>query len=299
MSQVFVGGAARSGTTVFAARLGRHLGYSTVPEAYFLGPSLLAESTSTSFRGLRPPWRLRTWDLSQEDFHWIQSASSVVDAWTRALTSKGVSSESSWIEHSPTNMRYCSTILKAFPAARFVHLVRDGRAVGASLRRTDFGPHTATAIARWWTESVAWGLAAERRFPDRVQLVRFEDLLADPDRVLAEVAQGLQLDPEPRSNIPGKQYVVGSYTQRHHALVAGELRADRREGWQSEVSAGWVRRFERVAGPMLEFLDYELMYPPQEMPGQISRVLDPLADGLVQIGLKVPRRQWRRWRYAR
>ncbi|MBZ5738501.1 sulfotransferase family protein [Nocardioides mangrovi] len=298
MSQIFVGGAARSGTTVFATRLGGYLASSVLPEAYFLGPTLLSVATGAPFAGFDPAWRLRTWELSDADFNSVQAAPDVVEAWSRALRAKGVDPLGSWIEHSPHNMRYCATLLRAFPDAHFVHLVRDGRAVGASLRRTDFGPHVSTAVARWWIESVAMGLAAERLFPDRVRLVRFEDFLADSEGVVGGLADAFGLDTSSHT-VANPVSPVGSYTRRHHSLVDGEIRPERGSGWQSEVSDAWVRRFERVAGPMLDAFGYELVHPPQESPGQVSRVVDPMIDGVVQLGVKAPRRRLRRWRHAR
>ncbi|WP_448406667.1 sulfotransferase family protein [Mycolicibacterium sp. XJ647] len=298
MRPIFVGGAARSGTTVFAARLGERLGYAVLPEAYFLAPSVLNSFAGGSFTGLQPSWRLRTWELSDADFAWIQSARSVSQAWSRALSARGVADTDPWIEHSPHNLRYCGSLLKAFPDAKFVHLVRDGRAVGASLRRTDFGPYTSAAIARWWTESVAVGLAAHRAFPNQVRQVTFEHFLTEPDRVLDDLVKSFGLQTRGAPEVKPSSF-VHSYTRQHHRLVDGELRTDRLDGWQADVSPRWVKRFEQIAGPLLEGFGYRLHYPAQVAPTQVARVLDPILDGAIQLGLKAPRRRFRRWKYAR
>lgn len=298
MSPIFIGGAARSGTTVFAARLGERLGYAVLPEAYFLAPSLINDVTGESFTGLQPSWRLRTWELTEDDFAWIQSASSVSEAWSRALSVRGVGPTDPWIEHSPHNLRYCRSLLKTFPDAKFVHVVRDGRAVGASLRRTDFGPHTPTAIARWWTESVAFGLAAQRAAPNQVRQVTFEQFVTDPNKVLDDLVESFGLQsrsvPEARSDS-----IIRSYTRKDHQLVDGALRTDRLDAWKSDVSPQWVKRFEQTAGPILEGFGYRLHYPAQVATTQLARVFDPILDGTIQLGFKAPRRRFRRWRYAR
>jgi LPS sulfotransferase NodH len=103
----------------------------------------------------------------------------------------------------------------AFPRARFVHLVRDGRAVARSLlqvhwwaRHTLFwsgqspadmvaaGHDELSLAARNWVEEMARiraglaGIAAAR-----ILTIRYEDLLADPGSTLAEVLHFAGVDP--------------------------------------------------------------------------------------------------------
>jgi hypothetical protein len=79
---------------------------------------------------------------------------------------------------------YAPAILEAWPSARFVHLVRDPRACGPS------NPARAAAIG-WrlarWLRSTRAGLEVAAIRPEAYRFVRFEDLVAAPDRALSEI----------------------------------------------------------------------------------------------------------------
>jgi hypothetical protein len=111
------------------------------------------------------------------------------------------------------NNRRIDALCRLFPAARFVHLVRDGRDVAHSLSRVEWWPghtvwwdgRTAAAMeasgidrlsiaARNWvrdTEEVNAGL--RRLAPERVMTVRYENLVADPLATMQAVCAFLDL----------------------------------------------------------------------------------------------------------
>lgn len=108
------------------------------------------------------------------------------------------------VEKTPDHALWLDVISEVLPAARVVHVVRDSRAVCESLlaaRHTSWGsdwaPRSAMVAARIWRTHVE---AVERcRLP--VHRVRYEELLADPDPVLAALWRfvGLEGDAEARA----------------------------------------------------------------------------------------------------
>jgi hypothetical protein len=110
------------------------------------------------------------------------------------------------------------TLAAAFPDAHFVHLVRDGRAVAASLSEVDWWPQErlwwagdATpddwrasggspweAAARTWTselDQIAQGSA--HLPPGRLLTVRYEDFITEPTRHLEDIARFAGMPVEP------------------------------------------------------------------------------------------------------
>jgi len=101
-------------------------------------------------------------------------------------------------EKTPAHLAYVDTLLDWFPHARVVHMLRDPRAVYVSELQRRRGkprrpyswlmkaPLAFQAVLLWQT-TWAWADAARRhsrlvrRYPDRYRLVRFEDLVTDPD----------------------------------------------------------------------------------------------------------------------
>jgi hypothetical protein len=62
-----------------------------------------------------------------------------------------------WIDHSPRNIWHGLSLLRRFPQAKFVHVIRDGRAVAASVMPLDWGPNTVSEAASYWATRIALG----------------------------------------------------------------------------------------------------------------------------------------------
>jgi len=89
------------------------------------------------------------------------------------------------------------------PGARFVHVVRDGRDVAASLlRRSWTGPdgrafaHVSRpdAALQYWSDLSAIGIGAEEALGDRCLRVTYEDLVRVPKRTLTTLLRFTGLD---------------------------------------------------------------------------------------------------------
>jgi sulfotransferase family protein len=128
-----------------------------------------------------------------------------------------------WIERSGASIEYLGSLVELYPAARFVHIHRDGLEAALSiqahpyfragialvygllgpgtdlrenLRRAAETPPPLWAVGRFWSEQVLRGVSALPRL-DRSQylMVRFEDLIAKPREVLREIAGFFELPP--------------------------------------------------------------------------------------------------------
>lgn len=118
-----------------------------------------------------------------------------------------------FLEKTPSNLLYMPELLAVFPEARFVHMVRDGRDVAASILANDFWPinpgrlmettnnlpKTIRNSAIFWREFLSYGRDVGRQLPPGTYMeVRLEDLVADPERTLDEIAEHVGVQPEPR-----------------------------------------------------------------------------------------------------
>ncbi|MEM7142765.1 MAG: sulfotransferase [Actinomycetota bacterium] len=173
---LFVGGCERSGTTLVGRILAERLSLVAVPEAYFHAVAFRRFGRDVvASLGLRHR-RRRSWGLAAT--HPADRLTAVlVDRLSILQAAAGVERTRGTVESTPENVEIGSELLATFPDAHIVHLVRDPRAVVASLRRMDFGPCTAQECARLWKQRVASGLALEATHPDRVHRLRFEDLI--------------------------------------------------------------------------------------------------------------------------
>jgi hypothetical protein len=103
-----------------------------------------------------------------------------------------------WGDKRPAYALHVEEILRLFPDAQFVHLVRDGRDCVASLLGMPWwhrGFHE--AVATWAQVMDVTRRHARRLGPDRWHELRFEDLVADPEGRLRAVCAflGEEFDP--------------------------------------------------------------------------------------------------------
>ena len=141
-----------------------------------------------------------------------------------------------------------------FPKARFVHIIRDAREVALSMAKAS----TVALLERsWhfgaadWVEHVTRGRAvAPKVGPDRYFEISYESLMADPATVLIEVLDFAGGGPDRDAR-----------AERIRAEVPGLIKPDNTAKWRKELPEKGIRQVERVAGPLLKELGYELMYP--------------------------------------
>ena len=263
---LFVGGCERSGTTMLGAMVGGHSLCVCVPETQFIEHlftrddfDLDAVEPQKTLSSIVADERYRLlWNLpldpavvnpAELGSTYAEVLSWLVRAYGRHL---GKSSATLWVDHTPTNFKRGLTLLRMFPDARFLHLVRDGRGVAASLLPLDWGPNDIFRAAEYWMARCAVGLAAELQLgPDRVLRVRYEDLLANPEPTLRGIASFAGLDYEP-AMAQGTGHWPNRYNERQHRLVGQPPDQSRAESWHHSLTSRQIEIFESAAGEFLE-----------------------------------------------
>tara|TARA_R110000744_G_scaffold77899_4_gene153630 strand:- start:9740 stop:10537 length:798 start_codon:yes stop_codon:yes gene_type:complete len=111
------------------------------------------------------------------------------------------------VEKTSLNILAFERLGRLLPGARFVHIVRDGRDVAASLLQRDWhGPdgrpfaHVSDpgAALQYWCDLTGIGLQAETALaPGRVLRLRYEDVVKKPKRSVTALLRFLDLGYEP------------------------------------------------------------------------------------------------------
>lgn len=103
-----------------------------------------------------------------------------------------------WAECTPMNALYLRRILKDFPTAHVVHIIRDGRDVALSMARQGWigrlpldRASEAVASAIYWEWIVKKGSRDGQLLGKRYTEVRFEELIARPDEVLSKLGEAI------------------------------------------------------------------------------------------------------------
>ena len=172
-------------------------------------------------------------------------------------------------DKTPGHANCMDVLASALPEARFIHIIRDGRDVAASLRGLPFAPGDGgiEAIAATWRDTIWRATRLGSQLPHYME-VRYEQLVSDPEAVLREVCEfvDLHFDPamlraheraserlaELQSAQVGPDGVVHFADGTKIITRTRQPPDSRRAGrWREALSEYDVRRFERFAGGAL------------------------------------------------
>jgi hypothetical protein len=209
-------------------------------ELVFLGTDW--ERFLAEVRG-RPPERRRPVDVFE----------ALIDDWVRRQD-KRVSMVGEKTPHHVFAMR---RILRNMPKARFIHMVRDPRAVVPSLLEMPwFKGGTAAAALRWRNSVEAVRTQQGNLAPDRFLEVRYEDLVQDLPGMARRLAGFLGLAFDERMLEPerhGARYVEA---QAWHGMSRTAVAKGVNDRRKSSLDPVQRRVVEMVAGELLEVYGY-------------------------------------------
>lgn len=178
----------------------------------------------------------------------------IMETWCDAL------GKPRWGEKTPHHLFFADSILEGFPAARFVHIVRDGRAVAASWKRARFGPkHVYPAALRWVDNLEAARRLEERLGPKQFFEFRYEDLLRDPGATVRQICDFLDVEYVSDMLDPRPSHERFSTDVRNRENLAKGVIAENAIRWH--LSPRETRIFEAVAGEALQARGYERACP--------------------------------------
>jgi len=258
---VFIGGCDRSGTTFLASMIGNAECAITTPESQFK-----VDFLSCDEKNFHSPliWRLKLWGVSKKRLEEIFKYS--VDGkelMTRLVLEYARIYKNDppryWIDHTPTNFQNYKILNQYYPNAKFVHIIRDGRAVASSVIPLAWGPTNANDAALWWLTKISFGLAAQLLAPEKVITVKYEDILQNPETELKRICTFIGM-PYNKDMLLGKGFSVPGYTKKQHSSVGQLPDNSKADNWKSDLSKRDIEIFEYHSLGMLENLGYEVIH---------------------------------------
>lgn len=270
---IFVVGASRSGTTMLNHILGENSNILSLNELHFVGndwdlgreTSWDAEKARQGAAKLLAIARRSLWQSEATDEEAAEAAGIVeslgsdgirpVDVYASTLRHlMDLAGRRMVVDQTPRNIYYARDLLNAFPAAKFIHMVRDPRAVLFSQRNrwrqkwlgADFTPlssairvrvnyHPITASRLW---SDAYDLGESLVDQPRFRQLRFEKLVTDPQPELQELCVWLGVEFQAEMLAAPN---VGSSSSQHKAGDLGIV-ADTADRWRGQLSEAdtWI-----------------------------------------------------------
>jgi len=270
---IFLVGCPRSGTTLLTAMLHAHPRIAMPAETRFLLPAYRTRAQYGDLRVAENRRRLAE-DLVADPgrFHELHlDRDAMIEKLVAAPPTLGTAfgtiwrefahsrGKARWGEKRPAYWRDMGVILRLFPDAQVVHLVRDGRACVASLKKVHWWKGGALgAMSTWNLADASLRRLGRRLPPDSYHRLRYEDLLADPRRELTRLCAflGERFDEAMLDHTRAADDIVASY-KTWHERTRGALDPDRIEAWRRELTPDEIGLFETVARRAMRRNGYE------------------------------------------
>jgi len=140
-----------------------------------------------------------------------------------------------WAEKTPAHVMHVHELRRLWPDSRIVRLVRDPRGVVASRANVPFGPRSAVGSAYLWKRQDEAARGFFQTDP-RSAVVRYEDLVADPEHTLRGICTllGEAYEPEMLQLTDGAHVVAQGETWKWR--VGGPIDTSRVDAWRDELS---------------------------------------------------------------
>jgi Sulfotransferase family len=270
-------GVGRSGTTLLRVMLDRHSTLAIPYESFFV--------TALAHRHHRRPRldafvddlgrfpQLREWGIAPEDVRprlreGVTTGEAIAAVFALYAERQG---KPRWGDKTPLYMAQLPLLDRLFPDALWVHLVRDGRDAALSFLELPAGfsgktwaqPRTPGQFAARWRTEILAARRLGRRAGDRYLELRYEDLVAEPERELRRVCEHASLPWEPGMlEYAGTSEVAQMPEHRNLAQPPTPGLRD----WRNQMERGDALAFEQVAGDVLRSARYELLEPGARYP---------------------------------
>jgi hypothetical protein len=276
-------GVGRSGTTLLRVMLDRNSALAIPYETFFV-PQLAHR------HGRRPRvdrflddlGRLRTlydWGVAAEDVRprlreGMTTREAIAAVFETYAERQG---KPRWGDKTPLYMQQLPLLERLFPEAIWVHLVRDGRDAALSFLELPEGfagktwaqPRTVAQFAARWRTEILSARRLGRHAGDRYLELRYEDLVAEPERELRTICEHASLPWEPE--MLDHTSVSDTAHMPEHRNLAQPPTPGLRD-WRSQMSREDALAFEQVAGDVLRSVGYELLEPGGRYPTPRGRV---------------------------
>jgi hypothetical protein len=232
--------------------------------------------------GMRPP-------IPDDWADYPKNIGAVIDAFFRFFALE--EGKVRWCEKTPQHVQHLDILGAVFPSAKFVHLIRDGRACAASFHRR--WRRTPQLTIYRWKKVVNEGREQGANLGNRYLELRYEAVTSDPERWMRTLCEFLELEFDP-------VILKSRQPQSRNRDTPGTIR-ENRAAWADYFSSKTTRQLERISGSYLKELGYDTRNPsgswnPPKAQLELWRARDLLWQFLFLMKFKAQGKRRLSWR---
>ena len=258
----FIVGCGRSGTSLLRSILNSHKDIAIPLESLFITDYLKnnrRKKNSDLLHLLIKEPEIGEWGISVDDndFNFCENITDAIRICHQKYAK--IKGKKYWGQKTPRFVRNLDLLNKHFPDARFIHLIRDPRAVAESLIRSNVHRSNAYFAAKRWNMDLKKGLEFEKKYPEKIIRVYYEELVSNRDSVLSQILDFLNL---PFSNDFIKYGFTGSdeysaFYKNIHTNLDSNLSTDFISLWKKNLSIEEINIIESINHELMEVLHYK------------------------------------------
>jgi len=233
MKKIFIVGCPRSGTTLLQSFLASHSRIVSFPETHLYSKTISINpiiQTFTLYRalhvqkvkdilselGVEENQKLKDFDYTFSTNHWVGVLNDQLDQIGRHFRKD---EEDFLLEKTPRHLHFIDPIQKTENEAIFIHLIRNGEDVVASMSEATgnnpeewSGKRSVDKSIYWWNRSIR--ISRQYIGMKNNYHIRYENLLEEPEKVLKYLFK--------RIGLPFESNIMDSYHKTAKALIADE-----------------------------------------------------------------------------
>ena len=169
-------------------------------------------------------------------------------------------------DKNPAYANRTEHLLKMFPDAKFIHMVRDYRDHLESMLRHGFVKGITPIIANRWRVALKINLKLQRKYPDRFFFFRYEDFVEAPEKYFNELCNFLNIPYEEHifDYHKFKERILEHYREEdikvYHSKLAQPINNKNVGQWKEKLNKEQVKIAEAVTGKTGEKAGYSRSY---------------------------------------
>jgi hypothetical protein len=154
--------------------------------------------------------------------------------------------------------RHFDKLIRIWPAARFIHIIRDPRDVALSCIQMGWAGSVWFAVDRWIEAEKSWDRLRSKVGPARILEICYEDLVAEPESTLRRICEFVGVAYEPRM----LEYSASStYSSPDPRLLYQ---------WKRKASPDQLALLDYKTGPLLKARGYAPSGVPPRAPPSLA-----------------------------
>lgn len=235
-------------------------------------------------------------DLKEQNIHFnkteyfqqvdIRSWNSIYEHLLKQLGPKSTGENSLWGDKTPGYLLHLPLLKKLFPAAKFIHILRDPRDYCNSVRNT-WGKSIYRAAQRW-VAAISSARKDASSFKFDYKEVQYEELLQSPKEVMKDLCVFLQ-----------KPYHDNMITLAKPSENLGDARGQskivktNKLKFLNSMTKTEIRRIEQITFPVLNSLNYEIRHADKAVPpGAMQLKAFKIYDGFKVLWFMMNEKGW-------